>query len=86
MVYTEIQDKKGRKYYYRVKSVKKNKKTLKEKIYLGVNLDKNQISDKELEADKELLYLNNILTNEEINEIQNNIYNQTAQQFGAILR
>ena len=26
------------------------------------------------------------LTNEEINEIQNNIYNQTAQQFGAILR
>ncbi len=54
MVYTEIQEKKGRKYYYRVKSVKKNGKTIKKRIYLGVNLKKEEIIKKEIEADKKL--------------------------------
>ena len=38
MAYTEIQRKKGKKYYYRVKSIKEGKKVRKKKIYLGVNL------------------------------------------------
>ncbi len=69
MTYTEIKEKNGKKYYYRVKSIRKGNKISKERIYLGVDLDKNQISNKELEADKELLYLNNLLTNEEIKEL-----------------
>ncbi|MBU3912571.1 MAG: Fic family protein [Nanoarchaeota archaeon] len=69
MPYTEIKEKNGKKYYYRVKSIRKGEKVNKERVYLGVNLDKKQISEKEIEADKELLYLNNILTDKEIKEL-----------------
>ena len=37
MAYTEIQEKNKRKYYYRVKSIRKNKRVSKKKIYLGKN-------------------------------------------------
>ena len=52
MTYTEIQEKNGRKYYYRVKSIKKNKKVTKIRNYLGVNLAKKQLNRLEKEADK----------------------------------
>lgn len=67
MAYTEIQEKKGRKYYYRAKSVKKNKKVLKEKIYLGVNLSGEELIKKEKEADKKLNLFEAILSKEDIN-------------------
>jgi Fic family protein len=66
MVYTEIQEKKGRKYFYRVKSIKKNKKVSKKKIYLGVNLSKEEISKKEKEADKKLNVFEAILLKEDL--------------------
>ena len=69
MPYTEIKEKNGKKYYYRVRSIRKGEKVNKERVYLGVNLDKKQISEKEIKADKELLYLNNILTDKEIKEL-----------------
>jgi len=62
MVYTEIKEKNGRKYYYRVKSVKSNKKVNKERIYLGVNLSKEELKKKEKEADKKLNVLDVIMT------------------------
>jgi len=54
MTYTEIKEKNGRKYYYRVRSVKQNKKVNKKRIYLGVNLSEEDLKKKETEADKKL--------------------------------
>jgi len=70
MPYTEIKEKNGKKYYYRVKSIRKGEKVNKERVYLGVNLDKKEILKKEKNADKELLYLNNLLTEQEIRELE----------------
>ena len=66
MAYTEIQEKKGRRYYYRAKSIKKDKKVLKKKIYLGVNLSKENLIKKEKEADKRLNLFEAILSVEDI--------------------
>ena len=62
MVYTEIKKKGRRKYYYRVISVRKGKKIEKKRIYLGVNLDKISLSEKETGADKELRLLSSLLS------------------------
>jgi len=66
MVHNEIQEKNGRKYYYRVKSIRNGKKVRKERIYLGVNLNKEQLKRKEKEADEKLNVFNVILSKEEI--------------------
>lgn len=65
MAYTEIKEKNNRKYYYRVKSVKVNGKVSKERIYLGVNLRKKEILEKEREADRELNIFDVALTDEQ---------------------
>lgn len=65
MVHNEIQEKNGRKYYYRVKSVRIGKKVKKERIYLGVNLTKEELAKKEKDADKKLNIFDVILTKEE---------------------
>ena len=55
MTYTETKEREDKKYYYRVKSVRKGKKVEKERVYLGANLSKQEIKQKEVTADKELL-------------------------------
>jgi Fic family protein len=65
MVYTEIKEKNQRKYYYRVKSVKLDGKVTKERIYLGVNLSKKELAEREKEADKNLSIFDIALTSEE---------------------
>ena len=55
MTYTEIKEKGDKKYYYRGKSIRKGKKVEKERVYLGVNLNKQELKEKEIEADKKLL-------------------------------
>jgi len=54
MTYTEIKEKGEKRYYYRVKSIRKGEKVNKQRIYLGANLNKQEIKQKEQEADKEL--------------------------------
>jgi len=54
MVYTEIKNKNGRKYYYRVKSIRDGKRFKKKRIYLGKDLSKDVLSLKIKKADKEL--------------------------------
>jgi len=54
MVFTEIKEKAKKKYYYRVKSIRKGKKVDKKRIYLGANLNKEQLKQAEEKADKEL--------------------------------
>ena len=55
MTYTEIKEKGEKTYYYRVKSIRKGEKVNKKRIYLGVNLKKHELKEKEQEADKKLL-------------------------------
>lgn len=66
MAYTEIQERNNRKYYYRVKSVKRDKKVSKEKIYLGADLDKYKLEKLEEEADKKLDLFNSLLSKDDI--------------------
>ena len=55
VVYTEIKQKNGRKYFYRVRSMRKIGGFKKKRVYLGVNLSGNMLLRKEGEADKKLL-------------------------------
>lgn len=66
MAYTEIRNKNGRKYYYRVKSIKRGKKVSKERVYLGINLSKEELVKKENKADSELNILCMLLSKEEL--------------------
>tara|TARA_Y100000310_G_C20199306_1_gene586119 strand:- start:24 stop:482 length:459 start_codon:yes stop_codon:yes gene_type:complete len=54
MTYTEIKEIHGRKYYYRVRSVREGLKFRKERIYLGKGLTKRELVLKEAFADKKL--------------------------------
>ncbi|MDP3026697.1 MAG: proline--tRNA ligase, partial [Nanoarchaeota archaeon] len=54
MPYTEIKEKGNKKYYYRAKSVRKGEKVEKQRLYLGGNLKKQELQQKEQEADKKL--------------------------------
>lgn len=69
MVYTEIKEVNGKKYFYRVLSIRKGNKINKKRIYLGVNLDKSGLSKKEENADKEMQILSTLLTKEEVLEL-----------------
>lgn len=71
MAYIEIKNKNGRKYYYRVKSVKHDKKVSKERIYLGVNLPKDELNKKVIEADKNLNILSVLLSKEDSDFLNN---------------
>lgn len=55
MTYTEIKQINERKYYYRVRTMREGKKFRKERIYLGKNLSKKDLSIKEKQADKKLI-------------------------------
>jgi len=55
MVFTEIKERNKKKYYYRVKSIRKGEKVDKKRIYLGANLSKQELEKAEKEADKKIL-------------------------------
>lgn len=52
MAYTEIKARNGKRYFYRVVSVRKGKKISKKRKYLGANLSEEELSFKEKEADR----------------------------------
>ena len=54
MTFTEVKQRNERRYYYRVRSVRRGKKIEKERVYLGVNLAKKDLVRLELDADKKL--------------------------------
>ncbi|MBS3100175.1 nucleotidyltransferase domain-containing protein [Candidatus Pacearchaeota archaeon] len=54
MVYSEIKEKNGKKYYYRVRSIRNGDKFKKKRIYLGKNLSKEELCIKGNEADNQL--------------------------------
>jgi Fic family protein len=79
MVYTEVQDHNGIKYYYRVISERNGKKVSKRRIYLGKELEGEELAIKEKEADRELRILNALLTDEEI-EILEGLKKEYSEQ------
>jgi Fic family protein len=70
MPYTEIQERNGKKYYYRVQSVREGNKVSKKRVYLGVNLENKTITKKEKSADIELLLLSTLLSKEQITNLE----------------
>jgi Fic family protein len=66
MVYTEIKEKEGKRYYYRVMSVRKGEKIDKKRVYLGADLSNEELAKKIKEADRELSAFKDILTEEDI--------------------
>lgn len=70
MVYTEIKKKNDKKYFYRVKSIREGNKVKKKRVYLGVNLNKDELQKKERYADKELSLLSTLLSDVEIKELE----------------
>jgi len=55
MAYTEIKQRKDKKYYYRVRNMREGRKFKKQRIYLGVDLKKDKLPEKEEQADKKLM-------------------------------
>ena len=74
MAYTEIRKINGRKYYYRVISVREKNKVSKRRVYLGCELPTNILFSKEREADAKLLrkklLAKRMKLNKEINKIK----------------
>ncbi len=66
MAYTEVKEKNGKRYYYRVKSIREGEKIKKQRIYLGSNLKRRKLNKAEKEADMHLYLLKNILTEDEL--------------------
>ncbi len=54
MVFTEIKKRKDKKYYYRVKSIRKGEKVEKQRIYLGANLNQKELIKLEKQADMKI--------------------------------
>lgn len=72
MVYTEVRNINGKKYYYRVISIRNGNRVSKKRIYLGKNLSNSEITKKEKEANKKML-LQNMKSNKEIEKIKSKI-------------
>ena len=60
MVYTEIKQRNGNKYYYRVLSIRDGNKVSKKREYLGKNLSNKELSIKEKESYDKLSVIKNL--------------------------
>ena len=74
MAFTEVRNINGKKYYYRVISVRNGSKVSKKRKYLGAGLSDSEIITKEKEADKKML-TEKIKPNREIEKIKSKIIN-----------
>jgi len=55
MTYTEVKEKNGKRYFYRVRSMRIGEKFKKERLYMGPNLTEKSLFRKETLADRTLL-------------------------------
>jgi len=70
MVYTEIKERNGKRYFYRVISIREGKKVNKKREYLGCNLSDLEVISREKEADEKLMPKKNKGIKEGINRIK----------------
>jgi predicted nucleotidyltransferase len=75
MTYTEIRNIRGKKYYYRVMSVRNKDKISKKRVYLGYSLSNLKLSEEEKLADEQLLPKKAGKANKEIEKIKRKITN-----------
>ncbi|MDO8517295.1 MAG: nucleotidyltransferase family protein [Nanoarchaeota archaeon] len=73
MVYTETRNINGKKYYYRVISIRKGSKISKKRVYLGFNLPNSELIEKEKNADRQLMPEKIKMANQEIGKIKQKI-------------
>ena len=73
MVYTEVRSINGKKYYYRVISIRKGNKVSKKRKYLGSGLSKHELFKKEKKADEGLMP-KKAKSGKEIEKIKSKIY------------
>ena len=73
MTYTEIKEKNGRKYYYRVRNIREGKKFRKKRVYLGKDLRKFDLKKAEEMADKILFEHKNKEENKDLLDIKSKI-------------
>ena len=87
MTYTEIKERNRIKYYYRVKSVREGNKVNKQRIYLGKNLTKKELIEKEGDADKQLVVNKNLeLIKKKIIKVLKKYKVKKAGIFGSYVR
>lgn len=72
MAFTEIRNINGKKYYYRVMSIREGNKVSKKRIYLGAELSNGEKIRKEKDADKKML-IKKVNPNKEIEKIKSKI-------------
>ena len=72
MAFTEVRNINGKKYYYRVVSIRNGNKVSKKRIYLGTGLSDSEIIKKENEADTKML-AGKTKPNKEIEKIKSKI-------------
>lgn len=75
MVYTEIRNINGKKYYYRVISIRNKHKISKKRVYLGYDLLNSELSKKSKLADEQLLSKRTTKIDKEIEKIKHKIVN-----------
>ncbi len=69
MAYTEIKERNGKKYYYRVKTIRNGKKFNKKRIYIGKISSKKELISKEKEADDKLNKIMNVKKTEALKKM-----------------
>jgi len=69
MSYTEVKERNGRKYYYRVRSVREEGKVRKKRVYLGKDIKENLLSELEVAADRELGVLESLLSDGQLERL-----------------
>lgn len=72
MAFTEVRNINGKKYYYRVISIRNGNKVSKRRTYLGTELSDSEIIKKEKEADRKMLP-KKLKSNKEIEKIKSKI-------------
>ena len=72
MAFTEVRNINGKRYYYRVLSIRNGNKVSKKRIYLGTRLIDSEIIKKEKEADKKMM-IKKIKPNKEVEKIKSKI-------------
>ena len=73
MAFTEVRNINDKKYYYRVISIRKDKKISKRRIYLGHDLSNSELLAKEKFADSKLLFNKIKKSNKEVEKIKSKI-------------
>lgn len=84
-MYTEIKEKNKKKYYYRVLSIRNGEDFEKKRVYLGDNLTKSELAQKEEQADRELNQTNSSKDKKNEKTAKKNLLRKSQETSGKII-